>query len=177
MIQDPEPGHPEIVMLKKSVVAAAVLCALPRVSLAQEDAFTRYADLALATADAAGAEAPDVGDLVVKNESLMGQGLELMGAYRAKFTECAQQYAALVERLGELRGADVPRLEAGYHDGEELPAAPGHCYFGRSLVVHPLMNLARLKDGLTPDEAEAVRHESQEISGHVRRVQKRVGAN
>ncbi|MES2964057.1 MAG: hypothetical protein V4760_09220 [Bdellovibrionota bacterium] len=66
----------------------------------------------------------------------------------------------------------VSDLHDRYHDGTGLPAAPRHCYFGRSQVVHPAMNLVRFASAWTEVAREEVIEELEEVIEHLARIQK-----
>ena len=62
-------------------------------------------------------------------------------------------------------------VHARYHDGVGLPVAPRHCYFGRSQVVHPVMNLIRLQGAWTDDVRDEFVGETEEVIEHLARIQ------
>jgi|GEM_PF-2478768 len=160
-------------------LGALSMFALSATAIAEDTVYSRYAARAerIATdaeaAVSAGADA--VAKLQASNNKLTAQGVVIMKMYGEKFTECAAQYADFEAKLPQLAAMSTEEIELKYHDGDDLPLAPGHCYFGRALVVHPAMNAARLTDGaLTSEELPSFQHESLEVAGHVRRVEKRI---
>lgn len=60
-----------------------------------------------------------------------------------------------------------------YHDGEDLPKAEG-CYLGRSQVVHPVLNLIRLKQTFNEEVRAAMIADLEEVIEHVGKIQTRL---
>jgi hypothetical protein len=162
--------------------ASIILASTPSAALAQDDVYSRYEILAtkLVSSLKALPENPTRKDLelvAAQNAELQALGSEVMDIYGARYAECADQYAELVAELPMLASMSAADIEVQYHDGEGLPQAPGHCYFGRSLVVHPAMSAARLGDLVfEPAEREAVLGETEEVVYHVRTAKKRIEA-
>ena len=116
--------------------------------------------------------------LIESNDRLIKLGLEIMKIYGDKYKSCFLQYEIFYSVIPELKKFSTDEIHLKYHDGEGLPAAPKHCYFGRSLVVHPAMSAVRLADGvLTTEDTEIIREESLEVASHIKTVVRQLGSN
>ena len=78
----------------------------------------------------------------------------------------------MIAEIPSMASQTVAQLHARYHNGEGLPAAPRHCYFGRSQVIHPAMNLVRLQSEITAESKEEMVDEIHEVIEHLVRIQK-----
>ena len=147
------------------------------VAQAQESVFLKYEQLAigLATSVTIDNAGQSISVLAATNTRLQNMGAEIMDLYGIKYPECSVQYEDFKLKIPFLSGLSVDEIHAKYHDGDDLPSAPGYCYFGRALVVHPAMSAVRLADGnLSSDDVEAVKEESLEVAFHVKTVAKRL---
>lgn len=95
----------------------------------------------------------------------------MLRAYGVADPNCAEQLAVVEADLATMGDLTVDAIHTKDHDGVGILAGPRHCCYGRSLVVHPVMNLVRFEDGLAADELEAAEHEYFEVAGHVVRAQ------
>lgn len=110
--------------------------------------------------------------IATETRELIRQGAEIMNLYASKNPKCAAQFAPMIAEIPSMEGMTVDQLHSKYHDGVGLPAAPKHCYFGRSQVVHPMMNLVRLKGAWSDAVKADVLDEYQEVIEHLARIQK-----
>ena len=161
----------------KSILLTLSCALASTTALAEDSLFVKYEKLAqdLATQVTLADAQKSIDTLAAKNTNLQELGSEIMNMYGEKFSECAAQYADFETKIATLPSMSVGEIHAKFHDGDDLLAAPGHCYFGRALVVHPAMSAIRLADGdLSKDDVEAVKEESIEVSFHVKTVAKRI---
>jgi hypothetical protein len=154
----------------RSMIALCATLAISGLARADES-FDEYRRIATELAAAVLAPGADPGALEQETLHLEELGLILMTRYEARFPECAAQYAAFRGALGEMSELPAGEIERLYHDGEGLPAAPGRCYLGRAVVVHPAMNRSRYRDGLTDEERQLARDEFLEVAGHAERIE------
>ena len=161
----------------KSTLFALSASLASTMAFAEDSVFVKYEKLAtlLAIRVAEDDAKQNLVELAVRNTRLQNLGEEIMDLYGIKYPECAAQYANFKSKIPTLSELTSKDIHAKYHDGDDLPSAPSHCYFGRSLVVHPSMSAVRLADGeLSKDDVEAVKEESIEVSYHVKTVAKRL---
>jgi hypothetical protein len=110
--------------------------------------------------------------LEVKTRELVQQGIEIMNLYVEKNPQCAAQYKVFLQELPAIERKPLDEIHSRYHDGTGLPAAPKHCYFGRSEIVHPVMNLVRLRGSWTDSAKKEMTHDFKEVIEHLARIQK-----
>ena len=110
--------------------------------------------------------------LQADTHTLMNLGFDTMDLFASKIPVCAEQFAAFKAAAPEARHMTVEQVHAKFHNGEGLPAAPRVCYFGRSQVVHPMLNILRLNDVLTADSREQVVHDFEEVIEHLEKIQR-----
>lgn len=94
--------------------------------------------------------------------------------YAEANTACGAQYSDIEARLGGILALSLEEMHSIFHDGVGLTVAPGHCYFGRSLIVHAYLNLKRFENGLSPSERAAVIDEFGEVAQHIARVRQNI---
>ena len=109
--------------------------------------------------------------LQAETHMLMNLGFDTMDLYITKNPICAEQFAAFKVAAPEARGMTLEQVHAKFHNGVGLPAAPRHCYFGRSQVVHPMMNILRLNGELTAEVREQVVEDFEEVIEHLEKLQ------
>lgn len=147
-----------------SLALAAVLAA---------DIFTSYkaltTDLADRAANGAAAES-----LIADTQELIAQGAEVMQMYTDANPACADQLNRVAEDLEIMPTLTVRQIHTTYHDAVGIPAGPRHCYFGRALVVHPILNLVRFAEGLIDAERETVVDEFLEVGRHIARAKQNI---
>jgi hypothetical protein len=161
----------------KAILFALSASLVSTAAFAEDSLFVKYEKLAtgLATRVVSDDAKQNIVTLAVRNTRLQDMGEEIMDLYGVKYPECALQYADFKSKISTLPDLTAEDIHAKYHDAEDLPSAPSHCYFGRSLVIHPAMSAVRLADGdLSADDVEAVKEESIEVSFHVKTVAKRL---
>ncbi|MES3036775.1 MAG: hypothetical protein V4736_02620 [Bdellovibrionota bacterium] len=104
--------------------------------------------------------------------ALILDGVSIMKLYALKNPVCQVQFDVMLSEIDQLETMTNEALHDRYHDGKGLPAAPKHCYFGRSQVVHPAMVLVRLTQPLSPALQEGIVEEIEEVIHHLVRIQK-----
>jgi hypothetical protein len=110
--------------------------------------------------------------LATQTQALIALGTEITHLYAAKNPTCAEQLKAFQDALPTMADLPLAEVDAKYHKGAALPQAPRLCYFGRSVVVHPVMNLIRLKGAWDAEAREHALEELEEVIEHVARIQK-----
>lgn len=105
---------------------------------------------------------------------LVGQGVELMKLYANRNPNCAVQFSVFLDEVGDMETKSLAYVHERYHDGTGLPEAPKHCYFGRSQVVHPVMNLIRMKEKWDEDSRQQVIEDLEEVIEHLARIQRKL---
>jgi hypothetical protein len=132
------------------------------------------ADQALAAARALSATpaATELAALADGQRDLARIGVSLMNLYADKNPSCAEQFKVFIAETPAMENLTLAEVHKRYHNGEGLPAAPKHCYFGRSQVVHPEMNVIRLKGSWSEKVRSEVLDEIEEVIEHLSRVQK-----
>jgi len=75
-------------------------------------------------------------------------GISMVDLYSAKKPACKASGTIFKEDLKNMENLSVEEIEKLYHDGERFPNAPKNCYYGRTLLVHPIMNRVRVKNAL-----------------------------
>ncbi|MEK7358298.1 MAG: hypothetical protein AAB250_17765 [Bdellovibrionota bacterium] len=103
---------------------------------------------------------------------LIGLGTEIVKLYGEKNPNCQAQFDVMIQEIPDMETMTVDDLHDRYHDGTGLPTAPRHCYFGRSQIVHPAMNIVRLQSAWTEVTREEVLEETEEVIEHLARIQK-----
>ena len=96
---------------------------------------------------------------------LIPLGYTIMDLFVKKYPECKEQYAQVRSEDSQMAVLNFDKLNSRYHNGEGLIVAPKHCYLGRSMVVHPYMAFALIrekKDGVA-DEIEEVARRAPKI--------------
>ncbi len=154
------------------VFAIPALCAVSVSAVADDTElpYEAYKTLATDLGQRVGAREP-LETLAVDTQTLIELGTEVLRAYGVANPNCAEQLAVVEADLATMGDLSVEAIHTKYHNGVGIPAGPRHCYFGRALVVHPVMNLVRFEDGLTAAELEAAEHEYFEVVGHIVRAQ------
>jgi hypothetical protein len=108
----------------------------------------------------------------LQTKDLTQLGVRIMDLYASKNPKCAEQFAAMIGELAVMETLSAKALHDKYHDGIGLPAAPKHCYFGRSQVVHPMMSYVTLGGAWDSAARKKVLHEIEEVIEHLARIQK-----
>lgn len=115
-----------------------------------------------------------VEDMIAVREdirALVADGVEVMKLYASKNPNCQAQFDVFISEVPQMESMSVADLHARYHNGTGLPAAPRHCYFGRSQVVHPMMNLVRIANW-NHDTRQELQDDFEEVIEHSARIQK-----
>jgi len=116
----------------------------------------------------------EIENLKIQTKALMQAGVEIMKLYEQRNSLCSVQYAAFIAALPEMETLTLDELHKKYHNGEALPMAPRFCYLGRSQVIHPVLNLVRLKGELTEDVRAQLIADLEEVVEHMERIQKNI---
>lgn len=103
---------------------------------------------------------------------LIKLGLEIQRLYGEKNPKCVEQFKAFDAALPDMENLSIDEVEKKFHNGTALPSAPKHCYFGRSEIIHPVMNIIRLKGTWSSEVKEQVVEDFQEVVEHLARIQK-----
>lgn len=101
---------------------------------------------------------------------LVQLGYRIMDLYVGKFAECRDQYAQVSADDAAMKAMSFDALEKKYHDGEGLVQAPSHCYQGRSMVIHPYMAMA-----LVREKKDGFVHEVEEVQKRAPKLKARLG--
>lgn len=120
-----------------------------------------------------GAKSSNVNQLERKTRELVAQGMEVMNLFQSKNPQCTEQYKVIADELSTMETMTVEAAHLKYHDGEGLPKAEG-CYLGRSQVVHPVLNLIRLKQTFNEEVRAAMIADLEEVIEHVGKIQTRL---
>lgn len=134
------------------------------------ETYVAHAQVLLDTS-ASAATPEQIATLQEGTRQLVLDGVEVMKLYASKNPVCAPQFEVFLSEVSSMESKTVAELHARYHNGEGLPAAPRHCYFGRSQVVHPAMNIVRLKGDVNA-EREQIQDDFAEVIEHNARIQK-----
>lgn len=110
--------------------------------------------------------------LAQSTRELIHLGAEIMRLYASRNPVCATQFEVVLNELPAMETLSLEAVDNRYHDGVGLPNAPKHCYFGRSQVVHPVMNLIRMKEGWNERTRDEVVEEFHEVIEHLARIRK-----
>lgn len=103
---------------------------------------------------------------------LANEGVEIAALYSQKNPSCAEQLEAMTKEFSQMEAMSVKAQHDRYHDGKGLPEAPRHCYYGRSVVTHPMMSVTRLATGLSDRDRAQIAHEVEEVIEHIPKIQK-----
>src|SRR5262249_29960102 len=103
---------------------------------------------------------------------LVQKGVEILRLYSAKNPACKPQLEAFLAALPSMESLPLDQVKTKYHDATALPAGPRHCYFGRAEIVHPVMNLVRLKAEWTESVRNDMAGDFEEVIEHLPRIQK-----
>lgn len=150
--------------LKKLVLAVVCLSSVSAVQAA--DIFSTYESVAKRAVSAYKNKESVSQDLT----ELVSLGYRIMDLYIAKHTECREQFAQVTSEDSRMHTMDFASLEKRYHDGEGLAQAPSHCYLGRSMVVHPYMAMALIREG-----KPGLEHEVEEVQKRAPKIKARLG--
>lgn len=112
----------------------------------------------------------DVEALIQKSRQLVATGVQIMEFYASRNPVCAAQMQAFSAELGTMENRDLDEAERLFHDGEGLPQAPRHCYLGRSVVIHPVMNIIRLKGQLSDAVRAQIKEDFEEVIEHLAKI-------
>lgn len=162
-------------MLLKQVMMALAICLLSTQIVLAEDypALAAYKSLAteLFVKTKVASSPEDLQSLQAETRKLIQVGVEIMRLYESKNPGCITQYSVFIQEIPYMESKTLEELHERYHDGTGLPSAPRHCYFGRSQVIHPAMNLVRLKGTLTDEVRGQAVEELEEVIRHLSRLQ------
>lgn len=114
----------------------------------------------------------DVAQIINGTEDLVKMGEEVMNLYADKNPNCKAQYEVFLQEVPTMETKGLDEVHERYHNAVGLPAAPKHCYFGRSQIVHPVMNIIRLKSGFDTKIKADVLGDFDEVMEHLVRIQK-----
>jgi hypothetical protein len=161
--------------MKKQILAAAFGLIILGTTPARAESYPildSYQALATQLVDLArdARTADDVATVVTRTRELVVQGEAIMRLYAEKNPICAEQFAVMLPEIPQAESMSVDELHSRYHDGVGLPKAPRHCYLGRSQVVHPLMNIVRLRGELTDAVRAKIVDEYAEVVEHVAKI-------
>jgi len=137
---------------------------------AQADVFSAYAEKGEQIIRQLKATPVDPAILSKQLTELVPLGYQIMSLFIQKYPECKAQYDEVQKLDSEMRDSNFEWLEKKYHDGEGLIQAPTHCYQGRSLVVHPYMALALLREN-----KDGIDHEIDEVVKRAPKIKARLG--
>lgn len=107
-----------------------------------------------------------------KTKDLIQIGFEIMDLYAVKYPVCKIQYDSIAQEASQLAEKSLEEMESKYHDGVGLPSAPTLCYLGRSQVIHPVMNLIRLKQTFSESLRQELLHDFDEVIEHLQKIQR-----
>lgn len=108
----------------------------------------------------------EVQSLLEMQRKLVTMGGDIMKLYASKNPICQPQFDVYLTEIATSESKTLKELHERYHDGKGLPAAPKHCYLGRSQVVHPSMNVRRILDGWNETSRADVLDETDEVIRH-----------
>ena len=111
-------------------------------------------------------------ELIAQTKELVQKGAAIMRLYGAKNPACNAQFEAFLAALPQMDSLPLEQVKSKYHDGTALPSAPRHCYFGRSEIVHPVMNIIRLKGVWSERVRGDVVEDFEEVIEHLPRIEK-----
>ncbi|MFL5813206.1 MAG: hypothetical protein ACJ763_06485 [Bdellovibrionia bacterium] len=114
----------------------------------------------------------NIAELKLETQTLIGLGEEIARLYIAKNPVCAEQINTFLSALPKMTEMPLSDVNEKFHAGKGLPQAPRHCYFGRSEIVHPVMNQIRLKGELTDEMLSQIEDDFDEVIEHLSRIQK-----
>ncbi len=134
---------------------------------------TQYRDAAQALVTAT-ESAQTQADLLVLQDGtreLMSLGAEIVKLYGEKNPACTEQFTVFLAEMPQMETMTLDQAKRRYHDGLGLPAAPRHCYFGRSQVIHPALNLIRIRNSYTDRLRSQVSADFEEVIEHLERIE------
>jgi hypothetical protein len=135
------------------------------------ETYTQIAQRLVQQTEAAQTEA-DVQAIDAGTRELIQYGIETMNLYVTKNPVCKEQFDAFFAAYPTMETLPLKEADQLYHSGKGLPAAPKHCYLGRSQVIHPVLNLIRMKSAWSEDLRRDLLADFDEVIEHVERVQK-----
>lgn len=112
----------------------------------------------------------EVQNLLESQRKLVAIGAEILKLYAQKNPICQAQFDVYLSEVSVSEAKTVTELHERYHDGKGLPAAPKHCYLGRSMVVHPSLSVRRILDGWNETARADVLDETDEIIRHLVKI-------
>ena len=154
----------------KVFAVAALLAVVGTKANANAEYFTRYESQARALSQAIQSQKVPADQIYRGINDLVVLGYGIMDLYSAKFAECRVQYAQVRADDAAMRQLGFDALETKYHDGHGLTPAPKHCYDGRSMVVHPYMAMALLREG-----RQGVENEIDEVGERAPKLRRTLG--
>ncbi len=128
-------------------------------------------ELLASTKSSRGSEA-ERSALIARTRDLIQSGVAIMNLYAEKNPACAEQFKVFIAETPNMENLPYDQVQKRYHDGVGIPAAPKHCYFGRSQVVHPALNIIRLKGAWSDKVRASVVDDFEEVIEHLNRIQK-----
>ena len=137
---------------------------------AANDIWKSYETLATELVQELDAETKNPSHIQADLNELVRLGYQMMALYDKKFIECTVQYLIVQKEDSLMKTATYAQLESRYHDGLGLPEAPKHCYAARSMVIHPYMAAAMLREGL-----DGASHEIEEVATRAVKIKTKLG--
>src|SRR3989338_5930653 len=90
--------------------------------------------------------------ITTETQNLVNISKNIMKTYAAKNPGCAEQYKAIFNDMNKMASMKAKDIHNNYYNAEAIPTAPRHCALGRSLMIQPMKNLARYKNGFKENE-------------------------
>lgn len=114
----------------------------------------------------------DLAAIDKETRHLIDLGVDIMKLYQTKNPKCSEQFDVMISEVSQIEQMTLQAANTRYHNGTGLPKAPGHCYFGRSQVIHPALNLIRLKSQFNETIRAALLKDLAEVIEHLAKIQK-----
>ena len=109
----------------------------------------------------------DLDQIQAHSRDLLNMGIEINHLLGQKKQICQPQYDSLLAAIPSMEKLSPADVHAKYHDGAALPEAPKLCYYGRSVIVHPIMNMIRLRSNFSEQSRNETVEDFDEIVGHI----------
>ncbi len=113
----------------------------------------------------------DVQTLATGTENLVQLGVAVMNLYGVKNPNCAEQFKAFEVAIPGMETLTIDEVMTKYHDAKALPAAPRHCFYSRAEIVHPVLNLIRMKGTWSQEVSVQISDDLQEVIEHLDNIQ------
>ena len=109
-------------------------------------------------------------------KEMMRMGWEIMRLYSTKYPECYTQYEFFSSHEDELKKLGPISLKLKFHNGNGLPKAPKHCYFGRTILIHSALGFAKKREGFNKETRKSAAHDFEEINEHLPKIRSKLTA-